>query len=162
MKASKAFNLVGILGLFMGAISTTIFYTHARYLPPAVDQKIDQTENRRRIESRTGLKLSPLSKILVASDGDPRDGTKGFFYWVVFSAERIEGLPEKRTDHFFKPDLIESIHEIEENIEPFKIKKPETLLAEKWRYGTTDCDATIVKGELGFYMKIRTFGRETQ
>jgi hypothetical protein len=61
---------------------------YLRYLPPAANGKIDQAENIKLIENTTALRLPEKSRILVASNGEPRDRTKGFFYWLVFSEER--------------------------------------------------------------------------
>lgn len=156
MKSIGAFNALGLLGLMMGAVSTAIFLTSSRYHPPPIDKKINQIENRRLVEDLTGLRLSPQSRILVASDGEPRDGTKGFFYWIIFTPEQID-LPWETASNPSRQDLVESVRVTENGIWPFKIKNPASIRYAYWNNDATDCRAKAVVGEFGVYMTIQTF-----
>ena len=95
--------------------------------------------------------------MIVASNGEPRDGTKFYFEWVVYSKYRIQ-LP--KTDVLWNeidpPQLHEGVRSIEARITPFKIYRPREVQEATWMHGNIESYATEVSGERGHYLLLET------
>jgi hypothetical protein len=144
-----------LTALLLCAIYGIIFLAYLRYLPPGTKPEIDQEKNLLAIKMTTGFTLPKNAKILVASDGQVRDGTKGFFYWIIFSEDSIE-IPETKLDRGYRPSLDANVKILENEITPYKIKKPKDVFYKSWRYGETDVRTTIVTGQNGSYISMQT------
>ncbi|RZI43922.1 hypothetical protein EGT07_00360 [Herbaspirillum sp. HC18] len=146
---------LGFTILIATSIFTIFFFTYLRYLPPMPKAKIDQVKNLNLIRNRTGLILPEKSKILVASDGEPRDGTTGFFYWVIFSEDPINA-PQKKSDREYKPDLAAYVRTLENEIAPHKIKSPNDIRYVSWKFNDVDSRMNIISAQSGSYILLET------
>ena len=134
----------------------SIFYLYIRFLPPSPNKKINQQIHRNLIKENTGIFLPEGAIILSGSDGEARDGTKGFFYWIVFSKSVIR-FPQQKQSQGFVPELSKSIRAMEAEITPFKIKNPVSVMYQSWDYEEVDTRAKVIQGENGYYMLIEIF-----
>jgi hypothetical protein len=157
-RAKRSLGLLIALILSFAALCT--YLQALRYGDPlAMGDVQTQSEMLARLEADLGRELPNDARVIDASDGDPWDGTTGFFDWTVFTRTYVDlpvfhGLPHAQPSI---SRLSESVRIMENSIAPFKIRHAIHSTDHHWINGDVRLHANVVAASNGYYISIQTY-----
>lgn len=125
------------------------------------NSKAEEQKLINKLETEAGFILPEDVELLKYMDDIGRDGSDGYFSWVLFSPTEITTMPKIQEPYYINgyrdASLDSSVKLIEAMTSRRKIKQPQSAYDSSWNANGYQFSATIVRTPEGDYMVVQRF-----